>query len=54
MAVGFHGQSKRKIKKKKTRIGMGKFSKWPSKGGGPNGSTTSKKYRKKYRGQGKR
>ena len=38
---------------KKTIIGHGKFSKYPTKGGGPNGSTISKTYRKKYRGQGK-
>ena len=40
-------------KSKKTSIGRGKFSKWGSKGGGPRGSTTSKNYRKKPRGQGK-
>jgi hypothetical protein len=40
--------------KKKTSIGHGKFSKIYSKGGGPNGSTTSKLYKKKYRGQGKK
>jgi len=39
--------------KKKTRQGKGKFSKTGNKGGGPRGSTTSKLYRKKYRGQGK-
>ena len=39
--------------KKKTSIGNGKFTKWPSKGGGSNGSLPSKKYRKKPRGQGK-
>ena len=38
---------------KKTSIGNGKFTKWHSKGGGPNGSPPSKKYRKKSRGQGK-
>ena len=37
---------------KKTSIGRGKFSKWGNKGGGPGGSTTSKNYRKKPRGQG--
>jgi len=37
---------------KKTSIGNGKFSKWGNKGGGPSGSTTSKEYRKKPRGQG--
>jgi len=41
-------------KKKKTRQGTGKFSKCGNKGGGPGGSTPSKKYKKKYRGQGKR
>ena len=39
-------------KPKKTSIGNGKHSKWGHKGGGPNNSTTSKKYRKKPRGQG--
>jgi hypothetical protein len=39
--------------KKKTSIGNGKFTKRPNKGGGPNGSTPSKNYRKKPRGQGK-
>ena len=38
---------------KKTTIGSGKFTKYPNKGGGPNGSTPSKGYRKKYRGQGR-
>lgn len=39
-------------KKKKTSIGGGKFTKYHSKGGGPNGSTKSKLYKKKSRGQG--
>jgi hypothetical protein len=39
--------------KKKTSIGKSKFTKRHSKGGGPRGSTTSKLYKKKYRGQGK-
>ena len=39
--------------KKKTRQGLGRFSKFGNKGGGPGGSTTSKRYRKKYRGQGR-
>jgi hypothetical protein len=39
---------------KKTSIGRGKFSKHGSKGGGPGGSTTSKKYRKPRRGQGRK
>ena len=38
---------------KKTRQGNSKFTKSGHKGGGPKGSTTSKCYRKKYRGQGK-
>jgi len=46
------GGKQRKTIKKKTRQGNGKFSKHGHKGGGPGGSTTSKKYRKKYRGQG--
>ena len=40
-------------KKKKTRQGKGKYTKTESKGGGLNGSTKSKTYKKKYRGQGK-
>ena len=39
--------------KKKTYIGSSNNTKWGNKGGGTNGSTPSKKYRKKYRGQGK-
>lgn len=42
------------VKKKKTSIGNSKFSRQYSKGGGSNGSSTSKLYRKKYRGQGQR
>jgi len=38
---------------KKTIQGNSKFTKTGSKGGGPNGSTTSKHYKKKYRGQGR-
>ncbi len=38
--------------RKKTSIGKGKFTKWGNKGGGQGGSTTSKTYRKKPRGQG--
>ena len=37
---------------KKTSQGMGKRTKYGNKGGGPNGSTKSKKYKKKSRGQG--
>ena len=43
-----------KGKKKKTRQGKGKFSKFGNKGGGKGGSTVSKLYRKKPRGQGSR
>tara|TARA_R110002020_G_scaffold66563_16_gene175003 strand:- start:1549 stop:1728 length:180 start_codon:yes stop_codon:yes gene_type:complete len=39
-------------KKKKTSIGSSAFTKSYNKGGGPNGSTTSKNYKKKQRGQG--
>ncbi len=46
-------QRKHERRKKKTRQGAGKFTKWGHKGGGPSGSTASKKYRKKYRGQGR-
>lgn len=38
---------------KKTRIGNSANTKRGNKGGGPNGSTPSKYYRKAYRGQGK-
>ena len=38
---------------KKTRIGNGTNTKRGNKGGGLNGSTISKKYKKPYRGQGK-
>jgi hypothetical protein len=38
---------------KKTRIGKGKNSKFGNKGGGNGGSTPSKNYRKKSRGQGR-
>ena len=39
-------------KQKKTSQGMGKRTKYGNKGGGPNGSTKSKNYKKKTRGQG--
>ena len=39
--------------KKKSNQGNGKFSKRGHKGGGPDGSTPSKGYRKPYRGQGR-
>ena len=41
-------------KKKKTSIGSSKFTKQYSKGGGTGGSTPSKLYKKKYRGQGRK
>lgn len=37
---------------KKTSIGRSQYTKTHSKGGGPGGSTPSKCYKKKYRGQG--
>jgi len=41
--------------KKKTRQGNGKYSKFPSKGSSAGcGGKTPKKYRKRYKGQGKR
>lgn len=41
--------------KKKTSQGSGKYTKYPSKGSqSSGGGKTSKKYKKKYRGQGKR
>ena len=47
------GTTYRETKQKKTSQGMGKLTKYGNKGGGPNGSTKSKNYKKKYRGQGK-
>jgi len=44
----------REKKQKKSSQGMGKRTKYGNKGGGPNGSTKSKNYKKKSRGQGKR
>ena len=38
---------------KKTTIGLGSKRKHGHKGGGPNGSTASKNYTKKYKGQGR-
>ena len=42
----------RETNQKKTSQGMGRRTKYGNKGGGPNGSTKSKNYRKKSRGQG--
>ena len=39
--------------KKKTSIGKSSNTRSGSKGGGPSGSSKSKNYKKKYRGQGK-
>jgi|TARA_Y100000310_G_scaffold250147_1_gene256309 hypothetical protein len=39
---------------KKTRQGKSNNTKRCNRGGGPNGSTTAKHYKKKYRGQGRR
>lgn len=52
MAVKYSGQAHTKPKKK-TRQGMSNNTKQGRKGGGPNGSTKSKLYKKRYRGQGK-
>ena len=38
---------------KRTRQGMSNLTKRGRKGGGPNGSTTSKSYKKRSRGQGR-
>ena len=48
-------ESKDKKRLKKTRQGRGKGTKYSCKGavGGPEGSTKSKHYKKKSRGQGK-
>jgi hypothetical protein len=43
-----------RAKAKKTRQGRSTNTKWYPKGGGSGGSTRSKLYRKKYRGQGRR
>lgn len=47
------GKIERKKIKKKTSIGNSIFTKRCNKGGGERGSTTSKNYKKKYRGQGR-
>jgi len=48
------GDNNHYSKPKKTKQGMGKLTKYGHRGGGPNGSTKSKNYKKKPRGQGKR
>ena len=53
MASSKNSSGRNVFNKKKTNQGRGKNSKRYSKGGGPNGSTISKKYKKTYRGQGK-
>ena len=45
--------SHKKKVKKKTSFGKSEFTKTYNSGGGAAGSTKSKKYKKKYRGQGK-
>ena len=46
-------QVKVKTQPKKTSIGHGKNRKYHNKGGGKGGSTTSKNYSKRYKGQGR-
>ena len=48
------GDNYRHIRQKKTSQGNGKRTKYGNKGGGPNGSTQSKHYKKKPRGQGRK
>ena len=48
------GNNYREKRQKKTSQGMGNRTKYGNKGGGPNGSTQSKHYKKKSRGQGNR
>ena len=48
------GNTYRETRQKKTSQGMGNRTKYGNKGGGPNGSTQSKHYKKKSRGQGNR
>ncbi len=48
------GYSTHYTKPKKTKQGKGKSTKYGNKGGGPNGSTKSKNYKKRPRGQGKK
>ena len=52
--VDFYQIVKKTKSQKKPRQGNGRNTKTGNKGGGPRGSTTSKFYKKKYRGQGKR
>ena len=47
------GTTYRETKQKKTSQGMGKRTRYGNRGGGPNGSTKSKNYKKRPRGQGK-
>jgi len=47
------GKIEKRKTKKKTSIGNSIFTKRHNKGGGTRGSTTSKNYKKKSRGQGK-
>ncbi len=52
MAKNKNTQEHQKAKPKKTRQGRGRNTKYGNKGGGPNGSTPSKNYKKRSRGQG--
>ncbi len=47
------GQQTHTKHKKKTKQGMSNNTKTGNRGGGPKGSTKSKHYKKRYRGQGK-
>ena len=53
MAMYRNGIEVKETRPKKTRQGMSNLTKRGRKGGGPNGSTTSKSYKKRSRGQGR-
>ena len=53
MALHTGNTSHKKRIRKKTSIGRSVFTKTHNSGGGTSGSTKSKKYKKKYRGQGR-
>ena len=48
------GDHYRQTHPKKTRQGKGRNTKYGNRGGGPNGSTKSKYYKKRPKGQGKK
>ena len=48
------GENIHQTKPKKTKQGKGRNTKYGNRGGGPNGSTKSKSYKKRSRGQGRR